>query len=163
MIIVTPQDSFTRPGNTTTYGGGDLMANSTTAGSVEPLEFSLNGVGRSGIIRRARLTKSTNTTANFDVTLHLFDSAPTVSAGDNSALAVATNLDSWLGTVTLDATTAGNVEAGASATATVISAAAAIPVSKPVSGGKVYGLLEHTAAYAPGNAETFTVWLEIEG
>lgn len=163
MIIIAPRASFTRPANTTAYTAGDLMANSATAGSVVPLKFSLNGVGRSGMVRRARLHKTTNTTANFDVTLHLFDAEPTVSNGDNGALAVATNLDSWLGTLTLDATTAGNVEAGASANATVISGAAAIGISKPVGGGVIYGLIEHTAGYAPGNAEVFTVWLEIEG
>ena len=33
--------SFTRPGDTTPYASGDLVANSTTAGSVVPLTFTI--------------------------------------------------------------------------------------------------------------------------
>lgn len=34
MLITTLSGSFTRPSDTTAYASGDLVANSTTAGSV---------------------------------------------------------------------------------------------------------------------------------
>lgn len=161
MNIIAPQDTFARPGDTTSYTAGDLIANSTTAGSVTPLKFSLHGVGRSGIIRRVRVYKSTNTTTAASFTLHLFDASPTVSNGDNAAFAVATNLDKWLGSVALDMSS--GAEAGASAGCVDVSAALEIPLYKPNAGGVIYGLLEAVGGYAPGNAETFTIHVEIEG
>ena len=161
MIIVAPQASFTRPGDTTSYADGDLVANSTTAGSVTPMKFSMHGLGRSGMVRRARLTKTTNTSTAAVFALHLFDSEPTVGAGDNSALAIATNLASWLGKIAVDMSS--GAEAGASTVISQVSAAVAFGVSKPVAGGVVYGLLEAGGAYAPGASEVFTVHLEIEG
>lgn len=161
MIIVAPQSSFTRPANTTQYADGDLVANSATAGSVTPLKFSMNGLGRSGIVRRARISKTTNVATAATFSLHLFDSEPTVGNGDNGALAVATNLDSWLGKIAVDMSS--GAEAGASAVITQVSAAVAIGVSKPVAGGVIYGLIEAGGTYTPGSAEVFTVHLEIEG
>ena len=57
-MIITPTDSFTRPANTTQYAANDLVANSTTAGSVVPLSFPTNQIRLQGIIRRVRLYKS---------------------------------------------------------------------------------------------------------
>lgn len=161
MIIVAPQSSFTRPANTTQYSAGDLVANSATAGSVSPLTFSMNGLGRSGMVRRARITKTTNASTAATFTLHLFDNEPTVANGDNGALSVATNLDSWLGTIALDMSS--GAEAGGSTVISQVSAAVAIGVSKPTAGGVVYGLLEAVGTYTPGSAEVFTLRLEIEG
>lgn len=161
MIIAAPQDSFSRPADITAYADGDLVANSTTAGSVTPLKFSMNGLGRSGIVRRARISKTSNTATAATFSLHLFDSEPTVANGDNSAFSVATNLDSWLGKIAVDMSSAA--EAGASTVITQVSAAVAIGVSKPISGGIIYGLVEAGGAYTPTSGETFTVRLEIEG
>lgn len=161
MTVTTPRDTITRPANTTQYADGDLVANSATAGSVTPLKFGLNGLGRSGMIRRARMSKTTNTATAATFALHLFDAEPTVANGDNGALSVASNLDSWLGKITIDMSS--GAEAGASTVISQVSAAAAIGVSKPTAAGEIYGLLEVTGAYAPGSAEVFTVTLEIEG
>lgn len=160
-MIITPVDDFTRPANTTAYAAGDLVANSTTAGSVAPLEFSLNGVGRTGTVRRARIFKSTNTTTSASFALHLFEAAPTVGNGDNGALAVATNLSSWLGKLAIDMSS--GAEAGASAGCAQVSGDFMIGVALPTAGQRIYGLIEANAAYAPGSAEVFTVRLEIEG
>lgn len=161
MIIVAPQSSFTRPANTTAYAVGDLLSDNTTAGSVTPLKFSMNGLGRSGMVRRVRMHKTTNTTMAATFNLHLFDAPPTVTNGDNAAFAVASNLSSWLGKVAIDMTS--GALAGASAGCSHVSAAVAIGVCKPTGGGVVYGLLEVAGIYAPGSAEVFTVSLEIEG
>lgn len=161
MNVIAPVSTFTRPADTTAYGAGDLIANSATAGSVTPLEWSMNGSGRSGIIRRVRIYKSSTTTTQASFQLHLFDSAPTVSNGDNGALAIATNLDSWLGVVALDMTS--GAEAGASAGLVDVSGALEIGVSKPAMTRSIYGLLEAVGTYTPASGETFTIRLEIEG
>lgn len=161
MQVIAPTDSFSRPGDTTSYTAGDAIANSTTAGSVTPLKFSMHGLGRSGIIRRVRIYKSTTTTTAASFTLHLFDSTPTLNAGDNGAFAVTSAMTGYLGSVALDMSS--GAEAGSSAGLADSSAAVAIPISKPIAGGIVYGLMEAVGAYAPGNAETFQLWLEIEG
>lgn len=161
MIVITPNDSFSRPANTTAYADGDLVANSATAGSVVPLKFSLNGIARSGMIRRVRLHKTSNTTTAATFSVHLFDSEPTVANGDNGAFAVATNLDSWLGKVAIDMST--GAEAGGSANVTQVSSNVEIGLNKPAPGGLIYALIEVNGAYAPASSETFTVRLEIEG
>ena len=50
--------SFTRPADTTAYASGDLVANSTTAGSVIPMTFVIRPENRGSMIRRARIKKS---------------------------------------------------------------------------------------------------------
>jgi hypothetical protein len=161
MIVVTPQNSFTRPADTTQYAAGDLVANSATAGSVVPLEWSMAGLGRSGIIRRVRIYKSATATTAANFTLHLFTSAPTVANGDNAALSISAGLTGWLGTVALDMSS--GAEAGASVGLADVSGALEIGVCFPTVGASIYGLIEAAGTYTPANAETFTITLEIEG
>lgn len=161
MHIIAPTDSFTRPGNTTQYAANDLVANDTTAGSVTPLKFSLNGIGRTGMIRRARISKTTNTATAASFNIHLFDASPTVTNGDNGAFAVASNINNWLGKIAVDMSS--GALAGASTVITQVSVAAAIGVNKPTAGAEIYALIEALGAYAPGSEEVFTVRLEIEG
>jgi len=161
MHMITPSSFFTRPANTTAYTIADLVADTVTAGSVAPLKFSVMGVGRSGLIRRARIHKGASSATNASFSLHLFDELPTVAGGDNAALSVSANTASYLGSIALDMTSGGIVDAAAGLAQ--ISAAAAIGFSKPASGSIVYGLLEALAAYTPASAEIFTVTLEIEG
>ena len=161
MAVIAPQSTITRPANTTAYTAADLVANDTTAGNVTPFEWSLQGLGRGGILRRVRITKSATSATNANFNLHLFDASPTVANGDNGALSVSTNADTFLGTVALDATSGGL--AGASSSLTDVSGALEIPLYKPTTGGKVYGLLAAAAGYTPASGETFKIVLEIEG
>lgn len=78
MIITSPSYAFTRPANTTPYSSGNLVANSTTAGSVVPLSWVL---GQSNInypftIKRVIIQKSGTSVTNFNFNLHLFTAAP---------------------------------------------------------------------------------------
>jgi hypothetical protein len=83
-----PSASFTRPADTTAYASGDLMANSTTAGSVVAMTFSpvTKGSGRSAQIRRVRVSKTGTSVTNASVRLHLYTtSSITAANGDNGA------------------------------------------------------------------------------
>ncbi len=156
------ETSFTRPADTTAYGSGDLVANSTTAGSVVPLKFPIGkSNGLAFEIRRARIRKSGSTPTNGTFRLHLWNGVPgVVTNGDNGALAVA-NLKSYLGY--FDFATVISIGTGC-----VQHAVPAIGVPLAVTacgdgnnlGGMIYGLLEARGAYTPESGEVIAVQLE---
>jgi hypothetical protein len=153
-----PSANFTRPADTTAYADGDAVANSTTAGSVVALTFSpylANRTAMTGCVRRARIHKSGTTVTSASFRLHLFTASPGVANGDNGAF-VPSVMTGWLGSIAVtvdEAGTAGSIGVGVPVTGAEINFA--------ISGTSIYGLLEAKAAYTPGNAEVFTVTLEM--
>jgi hypothetical protein len=156
-------NTMTRPADTTAYASGDLVANSTTAGSVTGMVFP-NAVRfdlECARFERIRLRKSSATLTNASFRVYLFTALPTLSVGDNAAfnsssvLAV-DDMDKLVGwfDVTMDRSGA----AGARGTGTP-NAGPALTL-KPASGTSLYGLIEATAAYTPTSAETFNAVLE---
>src|SRR3569833_86506 len=87
MQVYNISASFTRPADTTAYASGDLVANSTTAGSVTPLTFTLGNTFPQGQLRltRARIYKSGTTATNANFRLHLYEASPVPANGDNGA------------------------------------------------------------------------------
>lgn len=158
-MIITPFYSFTRPADTTAYTSGDLVANSTTAASVVPLSWSIQGTGGSGIIRAVRFFKSSTTATAASFRVHLFVAAPpTPTNGDNGAYGISTVTD-HLDTVAVD------LSSGAFAGTAGLnkrSAATAIGFRFPTASMKLYGLIDVQGGYAPASGETFRVTLEIE-
>jgi hypothetical protein len=91
--------AFARPNDANAYAIGDLVTNSTIAGNITALPFAVARPARSatpvdpatgaqaifsGVIRRARLVKSSTTVANAQFRLHLFaDGPPGAINGDN--------------------------------------------------------------------------------
>jgi hypothetical protein len=147
--------SFTRPGDTTPYASGDLVANSVTAGSVVPMTFTVGttALGTQFTLSRIELRKNGTsiTTANFRV--HLYSTtSPTVSNGDNAAF-LTTGTANYLGKfdVTIDQAftdgAAGFVATGAN---NIVLDSSQF----------IYALIEARAAYTPANAEIFTLKLE---
>lgn len=157
MLLTVISSSFTRPADTVAYAVGDLIANSTTAGSVTPLSFALNGMAGTGqtIVLRTRLSKTNTSAANASFRLHLYETAPVVANGDNGAWSTS-KAANYLGNIdvtSMFAFTDGCTGYGA--------AAAGAEMRMRLSAGTtLYGLLEARAAYTPGNAEAFTVYLE---
>lgn len=155
--------SFTRPANTTAYAAGDLVANDTTAGSVAALTFT-NAVRTAGDcvrIDRARVAKTGTTLTNASFRLHLFETIPVPSVGDNAAFNSSGALSTTGGlvyvgsiAVTMDI---GGSDGGSGRG--VPSTGSAMTIC-PTSGTSIFGLLEATAAYTPASGETFTVILE---
>jgi len=89
-ITTNPTATFTRPADTTAYASGDLVANSTTAGSVVAMTLTVGRVaGGSCMLRRCKLATSSTSTTSASFRLHLFRTAPaTVTNGDNGAFSV---------------------------------------------------------------------------
>ncbi len=150
--------SFTRPNDTTAYASGDLVANSTTAGSVVPISIPLgnlaavtNGITR---ITRARLIKTGTSATNANFRIHLYQASPTCANGDNGAWSTSKAAD-WLGNIdvaSMLAFTDGCTGTG--------SATAGSEMYLRLTGGTIFALLEAKAAYTPVANEVFTLILE---
>lgn len=147
--------TFTRPADTTPYASGDLVANSTTAGSVTPLQLTAARMpGGSFLVNRLRLRKSGSGTTNATFRAHLFSAAPTVANGDNGALSM-TGSASYIGRADLDLTQSSPFSDGAAGQADtnfLVSLA---------SGQVIWALIEARGAYTPVSAETFTLAAEV--
>lgn len=144
--------TFTRPADTTAYAQNDVVANSTTAGSVVPLKFAIPWK-RSCIVRGCSIRKSDGAdVANATFILHLYRNSPTLANGDNGALS--TDYAEKIGTIAPAAMTSYTDDAYTS-----------------VMGGNfyvdandrfIYGILVADAAYQGLSEETFTVTLVVE-
>jgi hypothetical protein len=147
--------SFTRPNDTTAYASGDLVANSTTAGSVTPLTFTniARPMHGSGLIRSCSIRKTGTSTTNASFRVHFFSASPTVSNGDNGAL-TGNLFATYLGgcDVTIDRAFAdGSFGKGLP----VIGTEVEFELGK--GNTTLYALLEARAAYTPTAQEVFTV------
>jgi hypothetical protein len=157
MQVWNPSVSFVRPNDSTAYSPGDLVANSTTPGSVTPLSFPLGGNSMPGTthIARVRLSKSGTATANAAFRAHFYGASPTVANGDNGVWSTdqAANYLGAIDVTSMKAFTDGCAEVGAAA------AGAEMLIRLPA-GATVFALLEARGAYAPAANETFTLALE---
>jgi hypothetical protein len=150
-----PSASFNRPADTTAYASGDLIANSTTAGSVTPLSISVARVAAgSFLINRVRLSKNGTGVTGASFRVHLFNVAPTVANGDNAAL-LTSGRAGYIGRVDFDMTAATIFNDGNAATA---DAGFLVALA---SGQTVWALIEARGAYAPASGETFALTLEV--
>ena len=152
-MIVNTSASFTRPNDTTAYASGDLIANSTTAGSVTPMSFQIaSGIGFS--IWRASVKFNSATPTNAQFKLHLYKASPTVTNGDNGAWL--STESGYLGSISVDAST---LTFSDSTTGWSAQLTAPLTVPTDTNPGKLFGLLTATAAYTPIANEVFTVTL----
>ncbi len=153
-------DSFTRLANSTDYADNDLIANHETAASVVPLVFKFNGNGAK--IIGIRIEKSGTGLTNDDFTINIYGSLPVPTVGDNAALLTTTvpTVANKLATIITGVMVAGS--AGAYQVKTAGGAGDNLFDPIPVAGKRVWALLEANAAYDPGSAEVFTVYLYYE-
>lgn len=157
--VLIPSASFTRPADTTAYTIGDLVANSTTAGSVAPLSLTVTQVnGGTAMLRRCTLRKSGTgiTGASFRVHVYNKVSAIVCANGDNGAWST-DSVASYLGSfdVTMDkAFTDGASGQG------VPTSGIEMSVKIPAGATTLQCLLEARSAYTPASGEIFTLSFE---
>jgi len=153
--------SFTRPADTTQYAVGDLVANSTTAGSVALMSWTFSGRGL--WLRRIEIKKSDPDVTGAAFRLWLTtDSAVTFTNGDNGALSIASStlpiadvlaaLD-----VTVDKSLPGAGDIGYATFDPGLHALANTVGQNETF--TVYGFLEARGTYTPASGEVFTVSL----
>jgi len=148
---------FTRPADVNAYASGDLIANSTTAGSVAAMTFAdtQTVAGASGAIRRCRLVKSGTVVTNASFRLHLYQTLPTVSNGDNGVW-LTDQAAGYCGS--FDITVDKAFSDGAQGIGVINQGA---EINYHQNSGVLYGLLEARAAYTPISGETFTARIEV--
>lgn len=160
MLKIATSPILTRPADTTAYASGDLVANSTTAGSVTPLSLSLSPVaGGLGFIRHARLLKSGTGVTNAAFRVHFYETVPTVTNGDNGAWL--STRAGWLGSVDVTIDKAFSNGAAGIGIPT-LSGLQAIVFKQASAQKRIFALIEARGAYTPASAETFTVEAAIE-
>jgi hypothetical protein len=153
--------SFSRPENTTAYTAGDLVANSTTAGSVTPLSFASvvrTAAGAASVVK-CRMSKTGTGVTGASFRLHLFSASPTVTNGDNGAF-LSTQAATYLGAFDFSVSNMKVFSDGVACNG-VTQTGYPVTVDLP-SGSTVYGLVEALAGYNPASGETFTFTLELE-
>lgn len=156
--------TFNRPADTTAYASGDLIANSTTAGSVTPLSLAAARVNAgTGAIRRVRLSTTKTGLAGTEVfRVHLFKNDPSLSTGiangDNGAFSVKGVAAIHLGIfdVTLDRVFSD----GSKGVAAPI-VGSEILFDAGAGTQNIYALIEARGAYTPASGETFVLALEV--
>lgn len=154
--------AFNRTTDTVAYSAGDLVANSTTSGSVAPLSWSTKTGGGSTpfVIPRIRLHKTKSDVTNAQFRIHLFSATPTFAAGDNSDVAttVATPSANWIGS--FDGTMVAKFADGCAVDCVPTQALRRFDYAS--AGASLYGVIEALAAYTPASGETFTATLIAE-
>ncbi|WP_020472367.1 hypothetical protein [Zavarzinella formosa] len=160
VFLSTPRpvtgNTTTRPANTTAYASGQLVANSTTAGSVTyPTIAAAIGNDIPGTILRVGLKKSVAGSTGAIFRIRFYNSQPTVTNGDGGTYL--TNTSGYLGF--------------ADVTITDVFTDSAMGYNSPYNGvinfkpatgtQNLYYLIEARAAYTPGNGEVFTPILEL--
>ena len=156
--------TLTRPADTVAYAVGDLVANSTTAGSVAAITLAAARVnGGTGLIRRVRLsTNRTGLTGTELFRVHLFRNDPAlgsgIASGDNGVFSVNGVNAIHLGhaDVVLDRV----FRDGAKGIATPAVGSDILFDAGPATTG-IFALIEARGAYTPASGETFTVALEV--
>lgn len=154
MQIFDVSATFTRPADTTAYSISDLVANSVTAGSVVPMTFVIAG-GRSVKIYRAGIKFNSATVTNAKFKLHLYNSSPTCTNGDNGAWL--TTESGYQDNIAIDCTT-NTFSDNSKGFGTYVNTALEVPMLCQTNfNQQIFGLLQATAAYTPTSAEVFTV------
>lgn len=163
MIINSATATFTRPVNTTEYAVGDLVANSTDAGEVLPLEFNdllFQNYGE-GYIVKAKLSTS-QTTFNGILRLHLFKVAPAVVADNAAYPLLSAEQVNYIGNIDFISFFTGG--SGSEAAVSVIKdERLALKLASDTGASALYGLLETRAVFTPASGQTFTVEITTDG
>jgi hypothetical protein len=166
--IAIASATFTRPSDTTAYAQGDLVANTTVANTVTPMQFTVARVAAgSGSIRRMRLRKSGTGVTSAQFRLHLYTASPTqtgaggAGTGDNAVWST-DGVANYLGA--FDVSVDRQFTDGAAGNGIPVNGN---EINFALSSGQIiYGLLEYRGPtsptpYTPVSGEVFTVALEV--
>lgn len=136
-------DTFTRPADATQYTAGDLVANSTTAGSVEALSFTTT-TRAPALVKSVSLYHSDQDATGSTFRVWLLSANPTVTNGDNGALA-GIDAATVLGTVEITADENCGDTFGMTSSEGIL-----VPAN-------FWAVIEATGTYTPASGETFGV------
>lgn len=146
--------SFTRPANTTAYAQNQLIASSTTAGTIIVPSFRIATSAAGACFQRIRLF--TNVTTGWDTAtfaIRFWYTAPTYTNGDGGAYLPATGAAQFLGTFVAGITQYGD---GASGEGVPVNLN---PVCVPGNNTNIFWDIQYSgsAARTPISGQTFTL------
>lgn len=153
---VTNTSTLTRPANTTAYAVGNLIASSTTAGSVTVPSFTAAGANGGGFhLSYLRLvTNATSGMGSASIQINLWDAAPTYTNGDGGAYAPATGAAHWLGSFTVVSMVQGGDGAWGGAVPDVGNQ---LDLNTGASSTVIYWDLTAGTVFTPASGQTFTL------
>lgn len=157
--ITNPTSTLTRPADTNAYVAGDLLASSTTAGSIVVPTITVTRFA-AGAFRAAGFRLVTNKTSGMDLIglrVRLWSTAPTFTNGDNGVYAVATGAAGYLGKVDFILEQLGDGAVALSAPAEV-----AELLGKLASGTTIAWDLQTLNDFTPASGQTFILTAFIE-
>jgi hypothetical protein len=155
--ITNPTSVLTRPANTTAYAANQLIASSTTAGSVVVPSFAIATSAGGVILPRVRvLTNATSGWGGVNLSVNLWSAAPTYLSGDGSPYTVATGSKAWLANFLISLVQFGDGAAGAGG----LTGANEMAL-KLASGTAVYADIQILSQATPNASQTFTVIPEL--
>lgn len=162
LRIVQSSSAKIRPNDTTTYASGDVINESTSAGT----GLTFTGCGRptvgSGVIMEVRITDSANQTLKLSAELWLFTAAPAAD-NDNAAFTPsdAETLTLACPPIPVVYSYIGDATSGAGGNVVLSSGRVDIPFACASGSATLYGVLVARNAYVPVTSEVFTVNLFI--
>lgn len=155
--LSVPSSTLTRPANTTAYAGSSatpqLVASSTTAGSIVVPSFAIGTSGGQAMI--PLVTLSTNVTTgwgNVALLITLWTAAPTYSTGDGGTYTPATGAARATAQYACVLTQVGD---GAWCTASPVVGNA--PILHPASGAAIFWDIQIQSSATPISGQTFTL------
>lgn len=157
--------SKTRPADTTAYTAGDVINESTSAGTVFTFTNCTRAEGGSGRIAKVLIDDSANQTTKLQAELWLFDTAPAAATiGYDNAAFSPTDAEAQTVVAIIPVSTSfvGNAGSGASGNANYTSGQVYVPFKCASASTTLYGVLVARNAYTPVSSEVFNVRLFIE-
>lgn len=151
--------SLTRSANNgTAYVAGQVIFTSTASSQTVSQQIQTTRAANvASTILRAGLQKSGTSVVGAIFRLHLFNAAPTLTNGDNGTWL--STLANWVGSFDITVNEIGSDKSVGIGVPTAGSTIANTPVSGQ---NFMYYELEARAAYAPGQGEVFTPWVEVQ-
>lgn len=157
-LVANPSSVLTRPADTTAYSIGDLVASSTTAGSVVVPSFTATLVSAGyAMMRRFRLYSNITTGLSaVSLTIEFWSAAPTFTNGDNGAYTVATGAAGHLGRADVAMTQVADGAYGIG-----VPFVGGDMDIKLASGTTILWTVKTNTAFTPISGQTFTIVPEI--
>jgi len=163
------KSTLVRPSNTSAYAQNDLIASSTTAGSISVPSFTLprDDTEVAEITRGVLYTSLVSGFTTFQGRVDLWDAPPTFTNGDNGAYAVATGSAHWLGEMTSQVSNAYLAGADGGHVRLLPGPSGTVPgeiiMWARAPGDKLYWSLQEidSTGFTPASGETFTLALDL--
>lgn len=157
-VTILSEVTKTRPTDTTTYAAGDVVNESTSAGTVWTFANMARAAGLGGVIQSAVLIGGASPpTLKGEFELYLFDTSVTTQ-NDNAAWAL-TDADAKKALAMIPFSTANYRIQGASTNGAYYLNALGLTYVCAAAATSLYGILVARNAYVPANAEELTIRL----